>query len=86
MNRFGFTQPGLNRPVEYACLGNCKVGFRTASCCCHVAAAVILLGVYAFDKDLFDPKYKPLHILDPKNRKELNQALHRRNVPDSDSE
>merc|ERR1712218_775465 len=64
-NPFGFTQEGLNRIVGYACRMHCKVGYRQAGCCCHIAAILVYLGIYSFDSTGFKTKHKLYNLADP---------------------
>ena len=79
VNRFGFFQPGLERVLEWACVGpHCKVGLRNNSCCAHVAAILLLVSVHAFDESTFVTAYKPLHYMDVANPRGLNDQV----IPD----
>ena len=76
VNRFGFTQQGINRLVDFGCLDDkCPIGLRTNSACAHVGTAVILLGLYSYDNQVIDGVYKNLHWLDVKHPNGLNQEL-----------
>ena len=75
-NKYGFHQQGLDRLVEYACVDRaCPVGFRTNSCCAHVCAAVMFLGLYAHDHTTVQSVRKPLHWLDIKHPRGLNRDM-----------
>ena len=65
VNPFGFTQQGLDRIVGYGCRRYCKIGFRQAGCCSHVAALLIYLGVYSYDRNQFTSKHKIINLADP---------------------
>ena len=79
-NRLGFIQPGLERVLEYGCVGpHCVVGLRLNSACAHVAAVLMLVGVHAFDENTFESTYKPLHYIDVANHRGLNDQM----IPDN---
>ena len=83
-NRLGFTQDGLKRIVEFACVGkDCRVGYRLNGSCAHVTAALLLVSVYGKDENSFESTYKPLHLIDVANPKGLSEALYG-NMQDSD--
>ena len=79
VNRFGFVQDGIDRILEWGCVGgDCRVGFRVNSCCSHVTTVLVLLGILAFDGTSFKTTKKRLHILDPRNPMNLNTAVFRK--------
>ena len=75
-NPFGFHIEGYQDLLGYACLSNkCKVGQRTAGCCSHVAAALVFMGMHAYDPEGFWTTYKPSHFIDVANASSLNTEL-----------
>ena len=74
-NEFGFTQDNLNRILAYGCMKKCPIGYRQAGCCSHVAAAIILLGIYAYNPNIFETTHKNLHHVDPFQTRSLNQQM-----------
>ena len=86
VNRLGFTQPGIERLVEYACIGNCRPGLRLNGTCAHVCSAILLLAVHAFDPNSFRSTHKPLHYLDVANPDGLDNSLLPKKHPNSDSD
>ena len=86
-NRLGFVQDGLDRVLEWGCMGkDCRVGYRLNSCCAHITAALLLLAVYGQgDVNQFASSHRPYHLLDIGNIDYHNQILFAQ-MPPSDDE
>ena len=87
-NRLGFVQEGLDRIIEFGCVGpHCRIGYRLNSCCAHVMTAILLVAIYGKGDDSFVSTSKPYHLLDVANPPGLNeQVLAPRAETDSDSD
>ena len=72
-NRFRFRHGNLQRLVGFGC--TCPTGLRTFGVCSHVLAVLTLIGVYSFDKDAFQSKYKPSHVFDAGRPKSINVSM-----------
>ena len=72
-NRFGFDTDDLERILGWGCLDpHCKPGYRVAGCDSHVASLMMMLGIYAYNPDLFISAHQNVHLISMKNPDSLN--------------
>ena len=75
-NPLGFTPTGYRRILGWSCQSHkCIPGYRLAGCCSHVAAALLFLGVYAYDEASFETFARPAPFFDIRHPKSLNKEL-----------
>ena len=73
VNRFGFTQVGLNRLLGWWC--ECRVGSRMLGACGHATALVAMLFVYAFDPTLFKTRHTEQNMFKTPQNPSQNRKL-----------